>query len=162
MTENRRRALAESCFEAGLTERAEELFQSWLADDPGWGWGWIGWADCYLRWAGKPGDYGRAEELLRRGYSAPDARDRDCHRQNACRDLCRETGRPGEDRESGSMRGGCGQGAGSEPCPGVSSWRKTRTPVRCARPSWTSPARGDKPRNCMNGPWSQYHGPFGR
>ncbi len=45
MTENRRRALAESYFAAGMTETAEELFQSWLAADPSWGWGWIGWAD---------------------------------------------------------------------------------------------------------------------
>jgi hypothetical protein len=37
MTENRRRTLAESHFEAGMTERAAELFGSWLADDPSWG-----------------------------------------------------------------------------------------------------------------------------
>ena len=102
MTENRRRALAESCFEAGLAERAEELFQSWLAGDPGWGWGWIGWADCYLPRAGKPGNYGRAEGLLRRGYSAPDARDRDCIAERL-QDLCRETGRPREAAEFGQQ-----------------------------------------------------------
>jgi len=42
MTENRRRALAESYFEVGETEEAEELFQSWLAADPRWGFGWTG------------------------------------------------------------------------------------------------------------------------
>ena len=47
MAENCRRALAESYFEAGLTGKAEELYTAWLAADPGWGWGWIGWADCY-------------------------------------------------------------------------------------------------------------------
>ena len=95
MTENRRRTLAESYFEAGMTETADELFRSWLADDPAWGWGWIGWADCHTPRAGKPGNYGRAEELLRRGYSIPDVRDRDCIAERL-QDLCQETGRSGE------------------------------------------------------------------
>jgi len=100
MTENRRRALAESCFEAGMTGKAEELFQSWLDADPGWGWGWIGWADCYEPRTGKSGDYGRAEELLRRGCSAAEVRDRDCIAERL-RDLCEETGRPREAAEFG-------------------------------------------------------------
>jgi len=100
MNENRRRALAESYFEVGMTEKAEGLFQSWLTADPSWGWGWIGWADCYLPRAGKAGDYGRAEELLRRGYSAPDVRDRDDIAERL-RDLCEETGRRGEAAEFG-------------------------------------------------------------
>ena len=43
-------------------------------------------------------------------------------------------------------------------------WTLSRVVVepRDPRGDLTSPARGDKPRNCMNGPWSQYHGPFGR
>jgi hypothetical protein len=100
MTENRRRALAESYFEAGMTGKAEELFQSWLDADPSWGWGWIGWADCYEPRTGKSGDYGRAEELLRRGYSAAEVRDRDCIAERL-RDLCEETGRPREAAEFG-------------------------------------------------------------
>ena len=102
MTENRRHALAESYFAAGMTETAEELFQSWLDADPSWGWGWIGWADCYTSGAGQPGDYGRAEELLRRGYSAPDVRDRD-YIAERLQDLCRETGRVREAREFGEQ-----------------------------------------------------------
>ena len=54
LTENRRRALGGAYFDAGMTETAEELFRSWLDADPAWGWGWIGWADCYL-----PGPAGR-------------------------------------------------------------------------------------------------------
>ena len=54
LTENRRRALGGAYFDAGMTEKAEELFRSWLDADPAWGWGWIGWADCYL-----PGPAGR-------------------------------------------------------------------------------------------------------
>ena len=30
-----------------LAEKAEGPFGSWLDADPGWGWGWIGWADCF-------------------------------------------------------------------------------------------------------------------
>lgn len=102
MTENRRRALAESYFEAGMAEKAEELFQTWLATDPSWGWGWIGWADCYIPRVGQPGNYGRAEELLRRGYSVCDVRDRDCIAERL-QDLCKETGRLREAAELGQQ-----------------------------------------------------------
>ena len=102
MVENRRRALAESYFEAGLTGKAEEQYKAWLAADPGWGWGWIGWADCYTAGWRESRDYGRAEELLRRGYAAPEVRDRD-YIAGRLRDLCQETGRPGEAREFGEL-----------------------------------------------------------
>jgi hypothetical protein len=32
--------------QTGHQQKADELYQSWLDDDPAWGWGWIGWADC--------------------------------------------------------------------------------------------------------------------
>src|SRR5215813_13557815 len=69
-------ALGGAYFDAGTIEKAEELFGAWLDADPSWGWGWIGWADCYLPWAGRPADFGRAEKLLRRGYRVPGVRDR--------------------------------------------------------------------------------------
>ena len=53
LTENRRRTMAQAYFDAGMTEKSEELFRSWLDADPAWGWGWIGWADCYLPGAGR-------------------------------------------------------------------------------------------------------------
>ena len=102
MTENRRRALAESYFEVGRTETAEELFQSWLAADPRWGFGWIGWAVCHIPRAGRPKNYGRAEELLRRGYSTPGVRDREAIAQ-WLQILCKETGRLREAREFGQQ-----------------------------------------------------------
>jgi tetratricopeptide (TPR) repeat protein len=91
MVENRRRALAESYFGVGETEKAEELFESWLAADPRWGFGWIGWASGYLPHAGRPRDYGRAEELLNRGYSTPGVRDRDAI-ADWLQILCEDTG----------------------------------------------------------------------
>ena len=47
MTENRRRAVGESYFELGETDKAEALYRDWLQADPRWGWGWIGWSDGY-------------------------------------------------------------------------------------------------------------------
>jgi tetratricopeptide (TPR) repeat protein len=77
MVENRRRAVADSYFELGETEQAETLFEHWLDADPSWGWGWIGWADLHFFANNRPKDYGRAEELLGRGYSTPGVRDRE-------------------------------------------------------------------------------------
>lgn len=98
ITENRRRALAESYFEADLTGKAEELYEDWLDSDPRWGWGWIGWADYHTAGWRKSRDYERAEELLRHGYAVPGVRDRDSI-ASRLRDLCEETGRADEARE---------------------------------------------------------------
>jgi hypothetical protein len=75
---NMRRAWADSLFRVGRAAEGNELFESWLAADPRWGWGWIGWADCYTpSWcADGLEDVSRAEELLRRGYEQPGVRDR--------------------------------------------------------------------------------------
>jgi tetratricopeptide (TPR) repeat protein len=76
MVENCRRALAESYFELGETDKAEALFDQWLAADSRWGWGWIGWADLHFFTSNGPKECGRAGELLRRGYSTPGVRTR--------------------------------------------------------------------------------------
>jgi hypothetical protein len=102
MTESRRRALAESYFEVGETGKAEGLFRSWLAADPRWGFGWIGWASCYHPRSGRQGDQRRAEEQLREGYSVPGVRDRDAIAE-WLRLLYRETGRAREAREFGQQ-----------------------------------------------------------
>jgi tetratricopeptide (TPR) repeat protein len=102
MIENRRRALGGAYFDAGLTEKAEELFGSWLDADPAWGFGWIGWADCYLPWGGRAADYGRAEELLRRGYSVPGVRDR-ADIAGRLQEACEGSGRPDEARQFGEQ-----------------------------------------------------------
>ena len=100
LTENRRRALGGAYFDAGLTEKAGELFGSWLGADPGWGWGWIGWADCYLPWGGRPADFGRADKLLRRGYRVPGVRDR-ADIAERLQEVCEDSGRPAEARQFG-------------------------------------------------------------
>ena len=102
LTENRRRALGGAYFDAGMTEKAEELFRSWLDADPAWGWGWIGWADCYLPRAGRPTDFGRAEQLLRRGYRVPGVRDR-ADIADRLQEVCEDSGRSGEARQFGEQ-----------------------------------------------------------
>lgn len=98
-TENLRRALAETYFETGEHGKADELFDSWLTADPEWGWGWIGWSDCYRdSFRTGPVDPDRAEELLRRGYSTPGVRDRDQVADRLTL-LCATAGRPDEARE---------------------------------------------------------------
>ena len=71
MIESRRRALGGAYFDAGMTGKAGELFGSWLDADPAWGFGWIGWADCYLHRNSRAADFGRAEELLRAATASP-------------------------------------------------------------------------------------------
>jgi len=95
MVENRRRAVAESYFELGGTDKAEALFEHWLDADPSWGWGWIGWADLHFFTNDRPKDYSRAEELLRRGYTTPGVRDREDIADRLVL-LYRETGRDPE------------------------------------------------------------------
>ena len=98
-TGNFRRALAGSYFETGHQQKADELYQSWLDDDPGWGWGWIGWADCYTPYGpGKTQDYARAEEILRRGYVVTGVREAE-HIAERLADVCGRTGRPAEATE---------------------------------------------------------------
>jgi tetratricopeptide (TPR) repeat protein len=92
MVENRRRALAESYFELGETDKGEALFAQWLEADPRWGWGWIGWADVHFFINDRPKDYTRAQDLLRRGYSTPGVRDREDIADRLVL-LYRETGR---------------------------------------------------------------------
>jgi len=76
MTENRRRALAESYFELGETGKAEALYHDWLHADPRWGWGWIGWSDGYGFTRTKFQDWQRAEQILREGLAVEQVRDR--------------------------------------------------------------------------------------
>lgn len=76
MTENRRRALAESYYELGETEKAEALYRKWLDADPCWGWGWIGWSDCYRFTRTESQDWNRCEQILREGIAIADVRDR--------------------------------------------------------------------------------------
>ena len=97
MTENRRRALAESYFELGETGKAEALYRDWLQADPRWGWGWIGWSDGY-GFLCKVRDWPRAEQILREGLAVEQVRDR-LDMLERLADVLEEQGRKGEATE---------------------------------------------------------------
>lgn len=77
-TENMKRAVAESHIELGRQKEGDEIFDSYLKSDPKWGWGWIGWSDCY--WIGhgnECNDYQKAETILKRALTVEGLRDRE-------------------------------------------------------------------------------------
>ncbi len=76
LQENMRRAVAESCFNMGEAPEADRLYEEWLAADPEWGWGWIGWSDLYWLFSQRRRDYQRAEQILTRAVGIPGLRDR--------------------------------------------------------------------------------------
>jgi tetratricopeptide (TPR) repeat protein len=97
LVENWRRALAESYYELGETEKAEALYRDWLQADPRWGWGWIGWSDCH-RFTRTEQDLERCEQILREGLSVADVRDQPDIAERLA-DLCEEQGRDEEAKE---------------------------------------------------------------
>jgi tetratricopeptide (TPR) repeat protein len=98
VTENRRRALAESYYELGETDKAEALYRGWLHLDPRWGWGWIGWSDCYRFTRTERRDGSRCEQILREGLSIAEVRDR-ADIADRLADACKEQGRGEEAAE---------------------------------------------------------------
>jgi tetratricopeptide (TPR) repeat protein len=98
MSENRRRAMAESYYELGETDKAEALYRGWLHLDPRWGWGWIGWSDCYRFTRTERRDWRRCEQILREGLAIADVRDR-ADIVDRLADACEEQGRSEEAAE---------------------------------------------------------------
>jgi tetratricopeptide (TPR) repeat protein len=77
ITENMRRAWAESVHALGDETRSESMFREWLAADPDWGWGWIALADLYfLSRNVSKADLERAEAILKEGVEHPEVRNR--------------------------------------------------------------------------------------
>jgi len=99
ITQNMRRALAESSYAGGNGARSDALYQQWLATDPQWGWGWIGWADLYhfARGIDKK-DLARAEAILKQGLSVARVRDEKDIRERLA-SLYEDQGRHEESRE---------------------------------------------------------------
>jgi hypothetical protein len=113
ITGNFRRALADSYFETGHQQKADELYQSWLDDDPAWGWGWIGWADSRLAdICGRTGRPGEAGDIRRQAEK---------DRQHAGRRVPRATVRAAPTAPAGEPRAAKQHPAGktgrNQPCP---------------------------------------------
>src|SRR5215471_275534 len=98
VVENRRRAVAESYFELDETDKAEALYREWLDADPRWGWGWIGWSDCYRFTRTERVNLNRCEQILREGFAIADVRDR-ADIADRLADVCDEQGRDEEAKE---------------------------------------------------------------
>ena len=141
-TGNFRRALADSYFETGHQQKADELYQSWLDEDSAWGWGWIGWADRYAPYGpGRTQDYARAEEILRRGYAVTGVREAE-HIAGRLADICGRTGRPAEAREFQQQAEKDRQRAGRRVTRATA--RAAPTPRQASRVPRSTPGREDR------------------
>jgi hypothetical protein len=75
--ENTRRAIADSHWVLGNQAECDRLYELWLADDATWGWGYIGWSDCYqFKKEATPSDLAKAEDILTKALAQEDLRDR--------------------------------------------------------------------------------------
>lgn len=78
IVQNTKRAIGESYFILGQRDTAESLFEKWLEEDPKWGWGWIGWADCWAFFTSKEkGDLEKATGILYKGLEIKDVCDKE-------------------------------------------------------------------------------------
>jgi tetratricopeptide (TPR) repeat protein len=77
LVENTRRAVADSHYSLGEKEKCDNLYSTWLEQNPDWGWGYIGWSDCY--WFDKSKDtlnLKKSEEILKRALLRESIHDR--------------------------------------------------------------------------------------
>jgi len=88
---NIRVSLAETYCQIGRSSEADALFRKWLSAEPDWGWGWIGWSDCYWLWniPNMKRDFNKAEMILEEGLSVPGVLDID-HMKERYSDLRKE------------------------------------------------------------------------
>lgn len=76
--QNMKISIAESYIRLGRQNEGDALFERYLKDDPEWGWGWIGWSDCYWIFHGNEhNDNEKAEAILKKALSVKGLRDRE-------------------------------------------------------------------------------------
>jgi hypothetical protein len=97
LLENCKSYVGETFFLLGQPEKGEQAFRQWLDQDPGWGWGWIHWSDCYHFSALEERDLPRAERILKEGLAVAGVRDRQ-HLLERLVELYEDTGRTQEAR----------------------------------------------------------------
>jgi len=76
MESNTRRAIADSYFKIGDEVECDRLYRQWLDEDPKWGWGYIGWHDCYAEEFHGRHNIKKAGEIIQRALCEDDVRDR--------------------------------------------------------------------------------------
>lgn len=76
--ENTKRAIADSHYALDDKGKCDSLYAGWLDEDPYWGWGHIGWSDCYSfgTHKTKPNKL-RAEEIIRIALEKEDICDKE-------------------------------------------------------------------------------------
>jgi len=74
---NIRRAFAECYIDICDFETCDNLFSKWLQQEPDWGWGWIGWSDCYWLFQEKhKQNLKKAIHILEQGLSVKKVNDK--------------------------------------------------------------------------------------
>lgn len=76
--ENTKRYIAEAYFRLGDIKQAERLYEQWLAQDPKWGWGYVGLADMYgFGFREQPKNVPKAIAIIDNALEIKGLRDRD-------------------------------------------------------------------------------------
>ncbi len=73
LVDNTHRAIADSHYELGDKDKCDQLYSTWLEENPDWGWGYIGWADCYWN---DSSNLLKSEGILKRALSQESLQDR--------------------------------------------------------------------------------------
>lgn len=77
LIENTRRAIADSHYALGNDQECDRLYSMWLTSNPTWGWGHIGWSDCYHFGTKKIAvNYVKAEEIINKALEEKELKDR--------------------------------------------------------------------------------------
>ena len=106
-------AIAEAFLELGEIEESDARYRKLVEENPGYGWGWIHWSDCYNpdnilpKDHSTPEDLAKAERILKRALEVEGVSDRQDILERLA-DICEATGRKadaGKIRKSGRERG---------------------------------------------------------
>ncbi len=93
------RDIASAHADRGEVETAVSMYRQWLEEDPQWGWGWVGWSDCYWFGPNRPNDYEKSLEVLQKGLGVEDVRNKEMIFERMA-DVYREMGRKEEARRA--------------------------------------------------------------
>ena len=138
LVENMRRAIADSHYQLGNKDKCDELYSTWLEENPDWGWGYISWADCYWN---DSSNLLKSEEILKRALLRKSVNDRSDVLERAM-NLYEELGKYQEAAELKKE---------AKTFAGLNSMKYTDTPIRSERVGRNDPCpcgSGKKHKKC--------------
>lgn len=138
LVENMRRAIADSHYQLGNKDKCDELYSTWLEENPDWGWGYISWADCYWN---DSSNLLKSEEILKRALLRKSVNDRSDVLERAI-NLYEELGKYQEAAELKKE---------AKTFAGLNSMKYTDTPIRSERVGRNDPCpcgSGKKHKKC--------------